>query len=119
MNLRSTANSGNRNQKWPRLAILATATLASLVFTPAIQQQNVEAVNDENDKDKLVRNHHDHTKIDENHGITGNEGTVLNEEDSHFNSNDNTNREEDIEDRIRCNSHSIPANTGDEGNVPC
>jgi hypothetical protein len=116
MNLRLTANSGNRNQKWPRLAILATATLASLVFTPAIQQQNVEAVNDENDKeDKFGFNHHSHTKIDEKHGITGNEGSVLNEEDSHFNSNDNTNRD----DRIKCNSHSIPANTGDEGNVPC
>jgi hypothetical protein len=115
MNLRSTANSGNRNQKWPRLAILATATLASLVFTPAIQQQNVEAVNEENDKDKLLLNHHSQTKIDEKHGITGNEGSVLNEEDSHFNSNDNTHRE----DRIKCNSHSIPANTGDEGNVPC
>jgi hypothetical protein len=113
MNLPSTGNSGNRNQKWPRLAILATATLASLVFTPAIQQQNVEASNDK--EDKLVFNHHSHTKIDEKHGITGNEGSVLNEEDSHINSNDNTNRE----DRIKCNSHSIPANTGGEGNVPC
>jgi hypothetical protein len=116
MNPRSTGNSPNRNQKWPKLAILAIVTLASLVFTSAIQQQNVEASNDENDKeDKLVLNHHSHTKIDEKHGITGNEGTVLNEEDSHFNNNDNTNRE----DRIKCNSHSIPANTGDEGNVPC
>lgn len=115
MNLRSTTNSANRNQKWPKLAILATATLASLVFTPALQQQNVEAVNEENDKDKFGFNHHSHTKIDEKHGITGNEGSVLNEEDSHFNNNDNTNRE----DRIKCNSHSIPANTGDEGNVPC
>src|SRR5919109_4602689 len=112
MNPRSTGNSANRNRKWPKLVILATATLASLVFTPAIQQQNVEASNEE---DKLVFNHHSHTKIDEKHGITGNEGSVLNEEDSHINSNDNTNRE----DRIKCNSHSIPANTGDEGNVPC
>jgi hypothetical protein len=116
MNPRSTGNSANRNQKWPKLAILAAATLASLVFTPAMQQQNVEASNDKNDKeDKFGFNHHSHTKIDEKHGITGNEGSVLNEEDSHYNSNDNTNRE----DRIKCNSHSIPANTGDEGNVPC
>jgi hypothetical protein len=80
------------------------------------EKQNVEASNDNNDKeDKLVFNHHSHTKIDEKHGITGNEGSVLNEEDSHINSNDNTNRE----DRIKCNSHSIPANTGGEGNVPC
>ena len=27
MSLRSTGNSGNRNQKWPRLAILATAAV--------------------------------------------------------------------------------------------
>jgi cytoskeletal protein RodZ len=27
MNIPSTGNSGNKNQKWPRLAILATATL--------------------------------------------------------------------------------------------
>jgi hypothetical protein len=120
MNLPLTGNSGNKNQKWPRLAILATATLASLVFTPAIQQQNVEASNDKNDKeDKLVFNDHSHTKIDEKHGVTGNEGSVLNEEDSHFNSNFNTNRGDTFEDRNKCNSHSIPANTGGEGNVPC
>jgi hypothetical protein len=94
--------------KW---SLLATAALASLVFGLTIQQQNVAASNE----DKLVFNHHSHTKIDEKHGITGNEGSELNEEDSHFNFNDNTNRE----DRIKCNSHSIPANTGEEGNVPC
>ena len=27
MNIRSTGNSGNRNQKWPKLAILATAAV--------------------------------------------------------------------------------------------
>jgi hypothetical protein len=94
--------------KW---SLLATAVIVSLVFGLTIQQQNVAASNE----DKLIFNHHSHTKIDEKHGITGNEGSVLNEEDSHFNSNDNTNRE----DRIKCNSHSIPANTGEEGNVPC
>jgi hypothetical protein len=96
--------------KW---SLLATAALASLVFSLTIQQQNVTASNE--DKDKFVTNHHDHTIISENQGIGGNEGSVTNEEDSHFNFNDNTNRE----DRIKCNSHSIPANTGEEGNVPC
>jgi hypothetical protein len=94
--------------KW---TLLATAALASLVFVLTIQQQNVAASNE----DKFVFNHHDHTTISEKHGITGNDGSVLNEEDSHFNSNDNTNRE----DRIKCNSHSIPANTGGEGDIPC
>jgi hypothetical protein len=93
--------------------LFATVALASLVLALSIQQQNVAASNEE--KDKTIFNHHSHTQIDEKHGIRGNEGSVLNEEDSHFNSNDNTNRE----DRIKCNSHSIPANTGDEGNVPC
>jgi hypothetical protein len=84
------------------------------------EQEDVEASNDKNDKeDKLVFNHHSHTKIDEKHGITGNDGSVLNEEDSHFNSNFNTNRGDTFEDRNKCNSHSIPANTGGEGNVPC
>ena len=95
-----------------RWSLLATAVLASLVFSVTIQQQNVTASTDD---DKSVRNHHDHTIISEKHGIRGNEGTEMNEEDSHFNFNDNTNRE----DRIKCNSHSIPANTGEEGTVPC
>jgi hypothetical protein len=91
--------------------MLATAVLASLAFTLTIQQQNVAASNE----DKFVFNHHDHTTISEKHGIRGNEGSELNDGDSHFNFNDNTNRE----DRIKCNSHSIPANTGDEGDIPC
>jgi hypothetical protein len=95
--------------KW---SLLTTAALASLVFSVTIQQQNVAASNE--DKDKFVTNHHDHTIISEKHGIRGNEGSVTNEEDSHFNFNDNTNRE----DRIKCNSHSIPANT-DEEPIPC
>jgi hypothetical protein len=66
-------------------------------------------------EDMFVYNHHDHTIISENQGIMGNEGTELNEGDSHYNFNDNTNRE----DRIKCNSISIPANTGDEGTIPC
>ena len=92
--------------------MLATAALASLVFSVTIQQQNVAASNE--DKDKFVSNHHDHTTISEKHGIQGNEGRVINDEDSHFNFNDNTNRE----DRIKCNSHSTPANSG-EGDISC
>ena len=88
---------------------MTTAALASLVFSVTIQQQNVAASNE--DKDKFVTNHHDHTIISEDHGIRGNEGRVTNEEDSHFNFNDNTNR---ADDRERCNSHSIPANTDEE-----
>jgi hypothetical protein len=98
--------------KW---GLLTTAALASLVFSVTIQQQNVAAPNE----DKFVTNHHSHTIISENQGIVGNEGTVTNEEDSHFNSNDNTNREgETPEERSNCNSHSIPANGG-EGTVAC
>ena len=102
--------------KW---SLLATAALASLVFSVTIQQQNVAASNDKNDKDdKLIFNQHSHTQIDEKHGVTGNDGSVLNSEidgeKSHTNTNDNTNRE----DRIKCNSHSIPANT-DEEPIPC
>jgi hypothetical protein len=93
--------------KW---SLLATAVLASLMFSVTIQQQNAAATNE--DKDKFITNHHDHSNI---FGNKANEGSVSNEEDSHFNFNDNTNRE----DRIKCNSHSIPANTGEEGNVPC
>ena len=72
----------------------------------------LESAASNEDKDKYVTNHHDHSIISKN---KGKEGSVTNEEDSHFNFNDNTNRE----DRIKCNSHSIPANTGEEGNVPC
>jgi hypothetical protein len=89
--------------KW---SFLATAVIVSLVFILTIQQQNVAAPKE----DKFVINNRDHTS-----GTHSNEGHVTNEGDSHFNSNDNTNRE----DRIKCNSHSIPANTGEEGNVPC
>jgi hypothetical protein len=43
MNIRSTGNSANRNQKWPRLAILATAAVLlsaiSFVGVGAIPQQ--------------------------------------------------------------------------------
>lgn len=85
--------------KW-MLSATAALALASLVFSVTIQQQNVAASND-----RTIFNHHSHTKIDDKHGITGNEGSVLNDGDSHFNFNDNTNRE----DRIKCNSHSIPA----------
>ena len=92
-------------------SLLEIAVLASLVvFSVTIQQQNVTASNE----DKFVSNHHDHTIISEDHGIRGNEGGVTNEVDSHFNFNDNTNRE----DRIKCNYHSIPANT-DEEPIPC
>jgi hypothetical protein len=94
--------------KW---SLLATAALASLVFSVTIQQQNVAASNE----DKFVSNHHDHTIISEKHGIRGNEGRVVNDGDEHFNFNDNTNRE----DREKCNSHSIPANTGEEGDFTC
>jgi hypothetical protein len=89
--------------KW---SLLATAVLASLVFSVTIQPQNVAAPNE----DKFVINNHDHTS-----GIHSNQGNLVNDGDEHFNSNDNTNRE----DRIKCNSHDIPANTGDEGDFTC
>jgi hypothetical protein len=99
--------------KW---SLLTTAALASLVFTLTIQQQNVEASS--NKDDKLIFNQHSHTQIDEKHGVTGNDGTVLNSEingeKSHTNTNFNTNRGETFEERSKCNSHSIPAS----GDVP-
>jgi hypothetical protein len=91
--------------------LVDNSSTSIIVFSVTIQQQNVAASN----KDKFVTNHHDHTIISKNHGIRGNEGSVTNDGDSHFNFNDNTNRE----DRIKCNSHSIPANTGGEGDIPC
>ena len=96
--------------KW---SLLATAALASLVFLLSIQEQNAEASDD-----KLIFNQHSHTQIDEKHGVTGNDGDVLNGdiegEKQHTNTNFNTNRE----DTSKCNSHAIPANT-DEEPIPC
>ena len=85
-------------------SLLATAALALLVFSVTIQQQNVAAPKG----DKFVINNHDHTS-----GIHSNEVDVSNGGSSHFNSNDNTNREgESPVERTNCNSHSIPANDG-------
>jgi hypothetical protein len=94
--------------KWNLFVTVKAAlalTLASLVFTLAIQQQNIAA-----QEDRLIYNQHSHTQISGN-GITGNEGTVLQGEidgqTSHTNTNFNSNRE----DTSKCNSHSIPANS--------
>ena len=90
---------------------MTTAALASLVFSVTIQQQNVAASNE----DKFVTNHHDHTN-----GIHSNEGRVVNDGDEHFNFNDNTNREgETSVERSNCNSHTIPAKGGGEGDFTC
>jgi hypothetical protein len=90
-----------KSKKW---SLLATAVIVSLVFVLTIQQQNVAAPKE----DKFVINNHDHTS-----GTHSNEGHVSNGGDSHFNSNDNTNREgESPVERTNCNSHSIPANDG-------
>ena len=87
--------------KW---SLLATAVLASLMFSVIMPQQNVAAPKG----DKFVINNHDHTS-----GIHSNEVDVSNGGSSHFNSNDNTNREgESPVERTNCNSHSIPANDG-------
>jgi hypothetical protein len=93
--------------KWSLLAT-AALVLASLAFALTIQQQNVEAFNDKNNQ--FVFNHHDHTRISENHGITGNEGHAVNNEDSHYNDNFNSNRGETFEERFKSNSHDKPAN---------
>jgi hypothetical protein len=74
---------GNNNL----LSMFATAVLASLVFSVTLQQQNVAASN--GNDDKLILNQHSHTKIDEKHGITGNEVSVFNDGTSHTNSNFN------------------------------
>jgi hypothetical protein len=99
--------------KW---SLLTTAVLASLVFSVTIQQQNVAAFNDKNNQN--VFNHHDHSRISEDE-IQSNEGHAVNDEDSHFNDNFNSNRGETFEERYKCNSHSKPANTGTDGDVPC
>ena len=99
--------------KW---SLLVTAALASLVFALTIQQQNVAAFNDKNNK--FVFNQHSHTRISEDHGITGNDGRVSNDETQHYNDNFNSNRGETFEERFKCNSHSKPANTDGEV-IPC
>jgi hypothetical protein len=93
--------------KWNLLVtVTAALALASLVFTLAIQQQNIAA-----QEDMLIYNQHSHTQISEN-GITSNEGSVLvgeiDGETSHTNTNFNSNRGE----TSKCNSHSMPANGG-------
>jgi hypothetical protein len=94
--------------KW---SLLITAALALLVFSVTIQQQDVAAPQE----GKFVINNHAHTS-----GIHSNQGSVSNLEDSHFNSNDNTNREgETPVERTICNSHTIPAKGGGEGTITC
>jgi hypothetical protein len=89
--------------KW---SLLTIAALTSLVFSVTIQQQNVAAP----DEGKFVINNRDHTN-----GIHSNEGGIVNDGDEHYNFNDNNNRD----DRIKCNSHSIPAYTGTDGDYSC
>jgi hypothetical protein len=94
--------------------LLTTLALASLVLAISIQQQNVAAFNDNNQN---VFNHHDHSRISED-DIQSNEGHAVNDEDSHYNDNFNSNRGETFDERFKCNSHSKPANT-DEEVIPC
>jgi hypothetical protein len=91
--------------KW---TLLATAALALLVLALTIQQQNVAAFNDKNNQ--FVYNKHSHTQISEDHGITGNEGNILNDGTSHYNDNFNYNRGETFEERFKSNFHTKPAN---------
>ena len=56
------------------------------------------AFNDKNNQ--LVFNNHDHTQISEDHGVRGNDGTVLNDKTSHYNDNFNSNRGETFEENL-------------------
>ena len=91
-----------KSLKW---SLLATAALASLVFSVTIQQQNVVAFNDKNQR---VFNHHDHSRITEDPLPQSNEGHAVNDETTHHNDNFNSNRE----DTEKTNDHSKPANGG-------
>lgn len=89
-----------------KLILLATAVLtiaSSLAVGTTIQTQG-----------KSVFNSHSHTRIGDEIGeIKGNDGSVLNTDDSHSNRNDNTNRPYEgdcCEDRVRDNTHPIPNN---------
>ena len=87
--------------KW---TLLATAALASLAFALTIQQQNVAAFNDRNNQ--FVYNTQNHLQISEDHGIASNSVTVLNDDDSHYNDNYNSHRDE----RLKVNEIDKPDN---------
>jgi hypothetical protein len=69
---------------------------------------------------KSVFNSHSHTIIGDEIGeIKGNDGSVLNTDDSHSNRNDNTNRPYEGEccaDRVRENTHDKPNTGGNSDN---
>ena len=87
--------------KW---TLLATAALASLAFALTIQQQNVAAFNDRNNQ--FVYNTQNHLQISEDHGIASNSVNVLNDDDSHYNDNYNSHRDE----RLKVNEIDKPDN---------
>jgi hypothetical protein len=70
----------------------------------------------ENAKDQFIFNSHSHSDVT---GLKGNDGNVLNTDDSHSNSNDNTNRPYEGEccaDRVRENTHDKPNTGGNSDN---
>jgi hypothetical protein len=89
------------NQK----AMFAMITaLASLAIALTIQQQDVAAFNDNN---QFVRNHHDHTNCGAEIGsCVSNEGTVTNDESTHYNENFNSHRD----DTLKTHPHDKPNN---------
>ena len=97
-----------------KLILLATAVLAiaSLVVGTTIQAQ----AKSEHAKSQFIFNSHSHSDATE---LKGNDGSVLNTDDSHSNTNDNTNRPYEGEccaDRVRDNTHDKPNTGGNSDN---
>ena len=97
-----------------KLILLATAVLAiaSLAVGTTIQAQ----AKSPNAKSQFIFNSHSHSDVTE---LKGNDGNVLNTDDSHSNYNDNTNRPYEGEccaDRVRENTHDKPNTGGNSDN---
>jgi hypothetical protein len=83
--------------------VFITAALTSLTIALTIQQQDVAAFNDKNNA--FVFNSHSHTSC-QTGSCTGNDGNVLNDANTHSNSNFNSNRPEPQ----KIFTHDKPAN---------
>ena len=94
------------------IAALATTTIASLAVGTTIQAQ----AKSEHAKSQFIFNSHSHSDATE---LKSNDGNVLNTDDSHSNTNDNTNRPYEGEccaDRVRDNTHDKPNTGGNSDN---
>ena len=95
--------------------LLLVATLAIAAAAAASATTTTNDVSAEK-RERDIYNTHSHTQIlpdDDGDGfgtVTGNDGSVLNTQDSHTNNNFNSNRE----DTQKTNEHDIPASDNDK-----